>query len=134
MFENKEMLPFEELLIEQRNQVVAAWLRGNLEVYSNGFNGYIRAPISALSRTGIYRIPEKKLEIPWDIIEDQWLWAAMEKDGCVSLFNMEPRYSKITGYWAVGQAYKRTPLPLKIDTAGIDVETSLVQRPAWPAK
>jgi hypothetical protein len=76
-----------------------------------------------------YRIPVKKLNIPWEHIKPEYKFAAMGSDGVVFVFASAPVLKSVV--WNIGPDVALSIIgALTIDTDGIDWKESLTERPA----
>ncbi|HEY7867059.1 MAG TPA: hypothetical protein VIC51_13790, partial [Psychromonas sp.] len=75
-----------------------------------------------------YKKPEtKKLNIPWEFIKEEFICAAMDKNGSVYLYEREPSVASYDWYYAA--QCKSVTDSLKIDTTDIYWKESLTFRP-----
>ena len=81
----------------EKIKVMQAYLNGEaLEATTDGLSswvelGYYREPTWDWEKCD-YRVKEEDhtLDIPWEVIEEKWKWAAMDKNGKVFLAKCEP--------------------------------------------
>lgn len=81
----------------------------------------------------VYRTTPKKLDLPWEYIDPEYNWAAMDKNGAVWLYKHKPKHDPVPrlARWVNAEAAGAAKITfLIIDTDGIHWETSLTQRPA----
>ena len=62
-----------------------------------------------------YRVKEKdySLDIPWELIEGEWKWAAMDENGRVYIYTEKPKLTSDMWVFSEGDYSK---YPLKIST------------------
>lgn len=115
---------------EHEEMLVMALLRkarGEPIEYSNNGEYFADHHGNTISISGIiYRKTVKKLDIPWQHIDDKWNYAAMDDDNSVRFFDTKPNVGLLGVWYGDGDRCKS---PLKIDTEGITSETSLTKRP-----
>lgn len=82
---------------------------------------------------GVYRTKPKeykKLNVPWNVIDEKWKYTAMDDDNELYLFTEHPTWRN--GFWSDltdnGDAVCVDKV-FKLDTTGIVAEHSLTQRP-----
>lgn len=62
-----------------------------------------------------YRVKERdySLDILWELIEDEWKWAAMDGNGRVFIYTEKPKSKPTPGRWvSSGGDYSRYPLKI----------------------
>jgi hypothetical protein len=82
--------------------------------------------------TATYRVkPKTPLQIPWDLIDEKYQWAAKDEDGGLCFYEYEPRRRCHYVRWEAdeGDAVDASFL-VNLDPDGIPWEESLVQRPS----
>lgn len=126
-FDNKDKLPFKDLTKEQRSLIVEAWLEGKLQFLSKYGNWFREDLEDGLWDSGIYRIQPVRLQIPWDMIDKKWQWVAMDRDGSVYFYTLEP--TRLTAHWASSTLGYSCPNVLAIPTVGVNWESSIQRRP-----
>ena len=89
-------------------------------------NQWHESTSEAICTSLTYRTPPRNRDIPWELIDDKWTAFAMDKNGCIKLFSIEPTIK--TNSWSVGSMFEYCDCPLKIDTTGIDWKDSLTLR------
>lgn len=122
---NRERRAFKDMTPEERSAIVEAWLLKDAEYYSTAGRweyefGY------ELAYDAIYRTRPRQLVIPWDVIKPEYKWAVMNEDDGLWVYVEKPEIAN-EEMWDIRG--KCSPLPLNIDTTGIDWRESLVQRP-----
>lgn len=123
-----EYKAFKDLTKEERSEIVEALVSG-LEVECFYFGKWEPA-YSIIELRYAYRVKQRKLDIPWEIIKPEYKWAAMDGNGVVFVYEEVP--VKASGWWnvrvnnGVASCISET---LSIDTTGISWENSLTQRP-----
>jgi len=79
-----------------------------------------------------YRIPVKKLNIPWEHIKPEYKFAAVDSQGDLNVYTVKPNLDTIDSEWdLVGSSdgEYRSIDGLNIDIDGIDWRESLTKRP-----
>lgn len=138
-FLNTELKPYSELTREEKHVLLDAALDMNVEyTYSHGNSWYSKDSVCVeFYNDTIYRTKPKeykKLDIPWQHIDEKWKWAAMDGDGEIFLFEDKPNFEgcSSTELWIISSSkgkYANLHDILKLDTTGIVAEHSLTQRP-----
>lgn len=126
-FDNKDKLPFKDLTKEQRSLIVEAWLEGKLQFLSKQGNWFRNDLEDGLWDKCTYRIQPSSLEVPWDVIDKRWQWVAMDQDGSIYFYTLEP--TRFTTFWAASTLGSSCPNVLTIPTLGVNWESSLQRRP-----
>lgn len=121
-----EYKAFKDLTKEERSEIVEA-LASGLEVECFYFGKWEPA-YSIIDLRYAYRVKQRKLDIPWEIIKPEYKWAAMDSDGNIALFLARPTSHRTFGIWE-SLCESSDLMALNIDTAGISWENSLTQRP-----
>lgn len=129
-FLNTELKPYSELTREEKHCLLDAFLDNCLQYYSQLTCVWHDKYESEMGNSYIYRTKPKeykKLDIPWQVIDEKWKWAAMDCTGETYFFSKSP--DRFTGeVWQTGfNSFCKSPL--KLDTTGIVAEHSLTQRP-----
>lgn len=120
---NHEKKPFREMTPEERSAIVEDKLRGDAELFLQG--SWREADRDGIAFIIAYRTKPRQLIIPWEVIKNEYKWAAMDGDGEVYVFKKKPAIDHRDWYHdEYGNIYA-----LNIDTTGIDWRESLVQRP-----
>ena len=115
---------------EHMCEILVRKMRGEaVEMMSH--SGWKLADKSIMLVNAEYRKPIKKIIMPWDLINDEWVAFAVDKDGTHNLYS----HGEIKAYdthWAgvgAGVAADYCRYPLKIDTDGIGWKDTLTLRP-----
>lgn len=93
----------------EKIKVMQAYLSGEtLEATTDGISGWMewgryQEPAWNWEQCD-YRIKEEDytLDIPWELIQKKWKWAAMDKNGEVFLFECEPTTGSSSNIWVSG--------------------------------
>ena len=125
-FLNEDKKLFSELTPEEMHCVVT----NECDVYQPALtSGYwIEADERVRYLKSIYRTkPAKKLVIPWDALKPEYFCAALDKDGIVYAYDIQP--IKENDKWLNGKG-KMTSLRafVGVESDGVDWETSLTFR------
>ena len=78
-----------------------------------------------------YRIKSHELPITrefWAMIDREWEWASMDKDGVIYFYKDEPCIFDDNNFWSTGDDIYHESI-LAINTDGIDWRKSLTRRP-----
>lgn len=129
-FLNSSLKPYNALTREEKHTLLDAMIDGNCERYYE--DGWFETKEFDDRTHRVYRTKPKeykKLDIPWQVIDAMWKWAAMDGDTTVRFYKDFPEYNK--ELLAYVTPYKSSSLIscLKLDTTGIVAEHSLTTRP-----
>lgn len=130
-FLNENLKPYNALTREEKHILLDAALDMCIEyTYNHGNTWYYREAVCVeFYNDTIYRTKPKeykKLDIPWEHINDLYKYATMDAHGWVYLFAEKPRFKNDSWDCACPSA---DALCLKLDTTGIVAEHSLTERP-----
>lgn len=130
-FLNTELKPYNALTREEKHSLLDAALDGNVEQFTRVEGGWnaLDNNIGSFVSYFVYRTKPKeykKLDVPWQYINDLYKYATMDSHGWVYLFAEKPRFKNDSWDCACPSA---DALCLKLDTTGIVAEHSLTQRP-----
>ena len=133
VFLNTSLKPYNALTREEKHILLDALIDGNCEYYgmrSGTYNcSWYEKESEAFDTDMIYRTKPKeykKLDIPWQHINELYKYATMDAHGWVYLFAEKPRFKNDSWDCACPSA---DALCLQLDTAGIVAEYSLTIRP-----
>lgn len=126
-FDNKDKLQFKDLTKEQRSILVEAWFAGKLQFLSKQGNWFRQDLEDGLWDSGTYRTQPARLDIPWDLIDKKWQWAAMDQSGSIYFYTLEP--TRLMEHWASSTLGSSCPSALAISTVGVNWESSIQRRP-----
>lgn len=84
---SKNELPLEELPREDQLAICGAWLDGRLDELYGDEKRYIDTP---LSKYGIYRIPAREPEYPWEHLAKWVKFCARDESGQVWAYDKKP--------------------------------------------
>ena len=125
-FLNEEMKPFKDLSDEEIGCIIREKLNEKVEYFFCG--EWCGADESTINLVKIYRIkPAKQLVIPWEHLNKEIKFVAMDENKSVYGYYSEP--NRTTSMWSITKVACLLNGALNIDTYGIDWETSLVERP-----
>ena len=132
-FLNTELKPYNALTREEKHILLDAALDGNVELTLPTERHWSQKIGDDFYPSIIYRTKPKeykKLDIPWQVIDEKWKWAAMEFNNNIWLFKSIPSYDRLDGSWddKIHNGFTTADC-LKLDTTGIIAEHSLTQRP-----
>lgn len=142
MFTNEEKKQFKHCTVEEQQEIFKAFVEGRLE-YFNDMLGYWLKIQDILNRNSIYRVVHPILGedsegltpikgIPWEVIDSEWNWAAMDNDGCICLYDNKPkRLSENWAYAGTEDDYFYVQGYFKLDITGVNWYTSLTKRPEY---
>ena len=123
---NIEKKTFREMTAEERGGIVEDFETGKVEVWNWATGGWQNTSECLLSFSCVYRIKSRKLQIPWEHIKPEYKWAAMDESENIYFYSKPPVTSE--NYWiSTGELSCKSAL--SIDTAGVDWQNSLVERP-----
>jgi hypothetical protein len=125
-----EMLEGKNLSGHERHmcEMLLRKMRGQpVEVRGVNSEVFIPASTRAINTEREYRIPVKKLNIPWEYIKPEYKFAAMDEGGKVFVYALEPILAGTTSWHSASEWWGLAPLT--IDTDGIDWRESLTKRP-----
>lgn len=134
-FLNTELKPYSELTREEKHILLDAVIDGNCECFVGLVEDWcdVEGCVGSFGSYTIYRTKPKeykKLDIPWEVIDEKWKYAAMDVDGELYLFEKTPTWK--TSLW-LDYSEDRECIQLdnilKLDTTDIVAEHSLTQRP-----
>ena len=123
----EEMKTLEEMNDQERLEIVQSLIDGRLEY----FNGDDWNEALCLISSVRYRVKPKPLEplqIPWDVIDDRFKWAAADLDGLIWTYEDEP--NTYNAQWQNNGDFERIDQILKSVKRGtIPWDQSLIKRP-----
>lgn len=132
---NHDKKAFRDMTPEERSAIVEAMLSGVAKVRSEG--EWLDKVNEFISVTAIYITSPRQLVIPWEVIKEEYKWAAMDDRGRVFFYEEKPALMTYKNKccfdppayygWTGGGGF--APSCLNIDTNGIDWRESLTQRP-----
>lgn len=132
-FLNTELKPYNALTREEKHILLDAFLDNCLQYYFRFTDTWHDKYTSEIDNNYIYRTKPKeykKLDIPWQHINEKWKWAVMDSDGGIYLFEIKPRWNRT--HWvefSEDGGIECVEGILKLDTTGVIAEHSLTQRP-----
>lgn len=131
-FLNTELKPYNALTREEKHSLFDAMLDDNFQEYYDCCE-WRDSNVIYFWANGVYRTKPKeykKLDIPWQHIDEKWKWAAMEFNNNIWFFKSIPSYDRLDGSWddKIHNGFTTADC-LKLDTTGIIAEHSLTQRP-----
>ena len=129
-FLNTSLKPYDALTREEKHLLLDAVLDGNCERQAST-GSWVKHDrfVFDTSSIGIYRTKPKeykKLDIPWQHINELYKYATMDAHGWVYLFAEKPRFKNDSWDCACPSA---DALCLQLDTTRIVAEHSLTERP-----
>lgn len=133
VFLNTELKPYNALTREEKHILLDALIDDNIEEYGCFWD---KLSGDLFYTHSIYRTKPKeykKLNIPWQVIDEKWKYAAMSEGGWVGFYEKKPKWKIYSSNeWNVdsnnvGDAIEANCL--KLDTTGIVAEHSLTTRP-----
>ena len=132
-FLNTELKPYNALTREEKHIILDALIDENAEYYSQVEEMWFKDWSDDVYSNNIYRTKPKeykKLDIPWQVIDEKWNYAAMDASGKVFLYSDVPEYTHSSWEYTESslEALSSAHI-LKIDTTGIVAEHSLTERP-----
>lgn len=117
---------------EHMVQILLAKMQGiEVELYDRIGKEWITSATSAVYVNTNYRIKSHELPITremWAMIDKEWKWAAMDKDGVIYFYKDEPCIFADNDFWFPGDDSYHESI-LAINTDGIDWRKSLTKRP-----
>lgn len=133
VFLNQSLKPYNALTREEKHILLDAMIDGNCERYYE--DGWFETKEFDERTHRVYRTKPKeykKLDIPWQVIDEKWKYAVIDEDGENWLFEEKPVWDVHNKMWTnvigVGGDFT-TLIAFKLDTTGIVAEHSLTQRP-----
>lgn len=130
-FLNTELKPYNAMTREEKHILLDAALDGNVEFTLTGESSWAEKIGDDFHPIVIYRTKPKeykKLDLPWEYIDEYWQYAVMDGDGSVLLYATEPQWITDADIWSCDHTYHGLGA-LKIDTTRIVAEHSLTMRP-----
>lgn len=129
---NHERKTFRDMTPEDRAVIVEAWIAANpllgCDVQVLTDRGWATVILTThIPLDIIYRTRPRQLVIPWEVIKPEYKWAAMDGDGSIFVYDVEPNLSLHD--WVRNGGLPECIDALNINTTGIDWRESLVQRP-----
>ena len=132
MFKNEEMKEFQYLTAEQMKEIVDAINAGKVEVYSYGYSSWGKLVTSSqICLSDVYRVRTLEEDdtpiksIPWNLIKENYPWAAMDSDSTVYLYEGKPEAGGSRWYGTDWTGLNG----IKLDLDGVEWNTSLTKRP-----
>lgn len=131
-FLNTELKPYNALTREEKHVLLDAAIDGVVEFHSEG-NIWVqkRSSDTEFYAVSVYRTKPKeykKLNVPWEFINEEWKYAVMDGSEIALLYATKPEWLSEHNMWSCNHAYHSIS-PLKLDTTGIVAEHSLTERP-----
>lgn len=133
VFLNEELKLYNELTREEKHLLLDAVIDANCQVFDEELKVWYNKEAAAFSSYSVYRTKPKeykKLDIPWEVIDEKWKWAAMDEDRELFMFEEKPTWKNNLwiDYSEDGECIQLYNI-LKLDTTDIIAEHSLTQRP-----
>ena len=117
---------------EHMVQILLAKMQGiDVEFYDNLRDEWVTSTSYAVVVGEDYRIKSHELPITrefWAMIDREWEWASMDKDGVIYFYKDEPCIFDDNVFWSTGDDIYHESI-LAINTDGIDWRKSLTRRP-----
>ena len=139
LFENKDKVQFKDLSAEQMKLIVDAIYSVDhiVEVASTRCDKWYLKESPDWLGASSYRVKRKAacktpLDIPWELIDKKYNYAAMDAPGqVVCLYSKEPYVTEGSDVWYMRADCSLVTLPkwFNIDTTGINWKRSLTKRP-----
>lgn len=136
VFENVVQTPFRDLSAEEMKLIVDAFASYEQIVEElTPREGWKPVEECTTHISGVYRVKRKvvatPLDIPWNLIDVRWKWAAMDNTRDVYLYECEPHTRATHGVWSTSyeSRFKLISDCLQLNTEGIDWNRSLTKRP-----
>lgn len=111
-------------------QILLAKMQG-VEVEHFAYGAWCHSPSNYFNFESTYRIKSHELPITrefWAMIDREWEWASMDKDGVIYFYKDEPCIFDDNNFWSTGDDIYHESI-LAINTDGIDWRKSLTRRP-----
>ncbi len=127
-FLNPSLKPYNALTREEKHILLDALIDDNIEEYGCFWD---KLSGDLFYTHSIYRTKPKeykKLNVPWEFINEEWKYAVMDGSGIVLLYATKPEWLSDHNMWSCNHQYRSID-PLKLDTTGIVAEHSLTTRP-----
>lgn len=130
--ENKDMLPFKDMSDEDNLRIVNACIASTEHVQYYIQNHWTNKSDGWIGMDSAYRVKKATelptpLNIPWEHIHPQWQYAAMDKNGNIQLFTIEPTLGR-SRWCADCSDYLVGSCVFNIKTDNINWELSLTKR------
>ena len=90
---------------------------------------YNRGQIFANSIIRKKPAPLTKPVIPWDVIKDEFKWAARDEIGSIWVYERKPELKVPVGEWISRACHRVLGFELRVDPGTCDWKDSLVERP-----
>lgn len=129
-FLNENLKPYNALTREEKHILLDAMIDECLQYYSRLTDTWCDKYETTLGGDYIYRTKPKeykKLNVPWEYVDDYWKYAVMDGDGSILVYATKPEWLSEHNMWSCNHQYRSVD-PLKLDTTGIVAEHSLTQR------
>lgn len=130
-FLNTELKPYSELTREEKHILLDAVIDSVAEVWQDDWEVFTPKTCPVFHDNKIYRTKPKeykKLDIPWQVIDEKWKYAASNSHG-IWMFQNKPTYKNVWYEESIDGAVICVSEIFKLDTTGIVAEHSLTQRP-----
>ena len=131
-FLNENLKPYKALTREEKHILLDNNIDGVVEVWLGNVDGWYQiGSCQAFCHSTVYRTKPKeykKLNVPWELIDNYWNYAVMEGDGSLLLYATKPEWLAEHCMWSCNHSYHSLSI-LKLDTTGIVAEHSLTMRP-----
>lgn len=128
-FLNPSLKPYNALTREEKHILLDAVIDEVAEVWQYDWEVFTPKTCPVFHDNKIYRTKPKeykKLDIPWQVIDEKWKYAAMDDDGEVYIYDALPNWR--VSYWSDTSSNCIMSV-FKLDTTGIVAEHSLTRRP-----
>lgn len=123
------MKRFTELTREEQLEILTAWLDGKVERYNHYYEKWLPELSEAFFANSRYRIKPTTLNINWSVIDKKWNFAAMDENGEIYLYELEPACDSFCWmYVDYTDSVEITNIFPDIDK-DVNWETSLTERP-----
>jgi len=85
------MKSLKEMPRDKAIKIVEAWLDGSpLEYYDSLIDTWVKSLDPVLAKFSVYRVERTYPQPPWDVIDEEWQWFAIDNDGARYFYEKEP--------------------------------------------
>ena len=127
------MKKFRDMTDSEKLEIINAMIAGE-RVETTGTNGDWWYATGGVALDKVYRIPKRPMSIDWSVLKDEYICAAIDKNGNPYAYITEPFVCRDVWKTKVGCHRVNISGLKSCDTGTVDWQDSLIWRPGFEPK